>query len=99
MKEQQLSGLVSPVTGRRVLEKDHVFVGNENNIEAPVPVSDIAGLPPLCEDQIWVGNQMPKQCPMKVAMPIRLQLILRVNLISSFVKDLSIHLMELDYFS
>lgn len=55
MKEQQLSGLVSPVTGRRVLEKDHVFVGNENNVEAPVPLGEIPI--PLCEGNILLGNE------------------------------------------
>ena len=49
------SGLTSPTTGRRVLEKGNVFVGNANNIEEPHLMSD--GVFPLGKDNIWVGDK------------------------------------------
>lgn len=49
------SGLTSLHTGRRVLEKGHLFVGNANNIEEPHTLGD--GVFPLGKDNIWVGDQ------------------------------------------
>jgi|GEM_PF-3099217 len=49
------SGLTSLHTGRRVLEKGHLFVGNFNNIEEPHTLGD--GVFPLGKDNIWVGDQ------------------------------------------
>jgi polyhydroxyalkanoate synthesis regulator phasin len=54
MRDSDYNGLTSLHTGRRVLEKGHVFVGNTNDIEEPHLISD--GVLPLGKDNIWVGD-------------------------------------------